>query len=376
MHTITRREGWLLRTRAHCLHPETTTKSASAAVSALCGVQAQEKHSALLSVRPRTTGANAADIDAALAEHRTLVRTWCMRGTLHLVASEDVRWLLSLFGPHFAPRGPEPKQLAEAGFGETELEHAMRIVQRVLTDADPLTRDELAARLREEGVTVDPTSREPNILVRQAALRGILCEVAPIDGENAYGLLEEWVTVTDPPAREDSLKTLAERYLRGYQPATFDDFAYWSGLPKRDLRPAWESIAEDTTEIMVGKDAMTMFTDDVHGDSDTADSTPIVRLLPGYDTSLLGYTVANRPVPAAAHERVWPGAGVIRPTLVVDGAVVGTWKLDRTVSPPLVRIAAFESFEADVRQRLADEVADIGRFLGIDAEHSVEEEPL
>lgn len=369
MRSFTSEAVWALRMRSQRLTPETTVESVPAVATALCGIQAQEKPAATLAVRPRTTDTVAADVDSSLYEERTTVRTWCMRGTLHLVASADLPWLLSLFGPHFAPRGPEPKQLAEIGFDD-ELERTMAVVERVLAADGPLTRDELVVRLREAAVDVDPASRAPNFLVRQAVLRGILCEVAPKGGDNAYGLLDEWVNVAEPPAREVALSTLARRYLAAYQPASLDDFAYWSGLPKRDVRAAWESIADEMREIAVDGTEMCMLAEDVPAEA-PAPTDPVVRLLPGYDTYLLGYSVANRPVPATSRSQVWPGAGVIRPTVVVDGAVVGTWRLERTGTPQ-VQVVPFESLAADVRRGIEAEVADLGRFLELDPTLHVE----
>ncbi|SFL12461.1 Winged helix DNA-binding domain-containing protein [Halogranum rubrum] len=355
-----------LRMRSQRLHPATTVTAVSDAAEALCGVQAQETRSAMLSVRARTAGLVASDVEASLHEERTIVRTWSMRGTLHLVARDDLSWLLSLFGPHFAPRGPEPKQLAEVGFDEAELERTMDAIRRVLDDEGPLTRDELAARLRESGVDVDPTSRTPNFLIRQAALRGVLCEVAPKAGDIAYDVVAEWVSSPAPPDRDVALATLARRYLSAYQPTTLDDFAYWSGLPKRDVRAGWESIADERSDVTFGERTLSMRTADVP-DTDPTQSKTTVRFLPGYDTYLLGYRPENRPVPTAFHTQVWPGAGIIRPTVVVDGAVVATWTLDKSASP-VVGVRPFEPLDDAIVVGLETEAADLGRFLGLDVE--------
>lgn len=370
MHSFTDDALGPLRIRSQRLHPTTAVTAVSDVVDLVCGLQAQEKRSAILSVRPRTTGLVAGDVEASLHEARTTVRTWCMRGTLHLVARDDLSWFLSLFGPHFAPRGPEPKQFAEMGFDEATLEETMDVIRRVLSDDGPLTRDELATRLSAAGVDLDPTSRAPNFLIRQAALRGILCEVAPEEGNIAYDVLEEWVSSPEPPDRDVALATLARRYLSAYQPTTLDDFAYWSGLPKKDVRAAWESISGETTDAEFGERTLSMLTADVPTEMLPEPDTT-VRLLPGYDTYLLGYRPENRPVPEAFHTQVWPGAGIIRPTVVVDGAIIATWTVDKSASP-VVGVRPFEPLDDDVVSKLASETADLGRFLGIDPELTVE----
>ncbi|MEV0619187.1 crosslink repair DNA glycosylase YcaQ family protein [Nonomuraea sp. NPDC050404] len=56
----------------------------------LCGVQAQVASSARLVVAVRSAGPDPGEIDRALWEERTLVKTWIMRGTLHLLPADQL----------------------------------------------------------------------------------------------------------------------------------------------------------------------------------------------------------------------------------------------------------------------------------------------
>ncbi len=76
-------------------------QSVTRVVKELCGLQAQDAHAATLAVRPRSAGLFAADIEHARVQQRSVIRTWGQRGTLHLLATEDIDWLLSLLGPVF-----------------------------------------------------------------------------------------------------------------------------------------------------------------------------------------------------------------------------------------------------------------------------------
>src|SRR5688500_10986534 len=95
-----------LRVRAQRLDAPGTAAAVGAAqvqqiVRAVVGVQAQDERAAALSLRARGVGLTAADVDQARTGERSVVRLWGMRSTLHLVAAEDVGWLLALLGPLF-----------------------------------------------------------------------------------------------------------------------------------------------------------------------------------------------------------------------------------------------------------------------------------
>ncbi|WP_224269168.1 winged helix DNA-binding domain-containing protein [Haloprofundus salinisoli] len=365
------------RLRSQRLTPRTDDESSpSELLSSVCGVQAQEKRAAALGVRARSRTLTEADLERALYEDRSVVRTWCMRGTLHLVATADLPLLLSLFGETFASRGPEPKRLEAMGLGDTDIDRAMEQIRTALGEDGPLTREELATRLQRGGVDVDPSSQAPYFLVRRAALLGIACEVAPKEGQMAYDLLDEWVSVDESPDRQTALVDLARRYLRAFQPASVDDFAAWSGLYVRDVKLAWGLVADETTEVVVdGRDAA-MLTEDLEAyesamesrAESTVEAADRVRLLPGYDSLLLGYEKEARPIPRGYESQVWPGSGIIRPTLVADGEVTGTWRLDRARATTAVVVDPFERLAPELEAPLRDEVEAIGEFFDTDVE--------
>src|SRR4051794_27242334 len=135
-------------------------------VRAIGGVQAQEPNAAALSIRARTEGLTAADVEHALVEDRSIVRTWAMRGTIHLVAAEDAGWLHSLLAP-LAMAG-EQRALDKL---EVPLDHrslAVRTIVRALAGNGPLTRAELNEQLGRVGI--DTAGQRAAHLPRLAAL--------------------------------------------------------------------------------------------------------------------------------------------------------------------------------------------------------------
>jgi len=326
----------------------------------LGGLQAQAREAAALGVRVRSRGLTAADVERARLEERTIVRTWAMRGTLHLVHVEHLPGLLSVFGELYAWRGQ--RRLADLGLDHNASERSMTVIKDALAAHGPLTRIGLAQKLVEAGIKVAPKSQAPVHLVRRACLLGIACEVAPIDGKDAYALLHDWLTLESRVDRVESLGQLAHRYLRAYGPATARDFAAWSGLPVADVREAWRAVSHVLVEVVAGGRPASMLQRDVEGPKLVPGDAMQVRLLPAFDTYLLGYQDRQLTVAAQHARRVLPGGGVLRPTVISLGRVMGTWSLHRSGKLSVAEIHPFDVLGPGFEQGLRTEVADIGRF--------------
>jgi hypothetical protein len=325
----------LQRARAQHLIGERLTDVATA-VRAVAGIQAQDPVAAALSIRVRTSGLTRADVQHALVEDRSIVRLWAMRGTIHLVPSEDAAWLVDLLGP-LGMTGSR-RRLAQLGVPETDLPQAAKLIQAALSEHGPLTRAELMEHLARAGIATDGQAAAH--LPMLAALHGLVCFGPPRGGKPTYALREDWLG-TDLPRlpRERAVAELARRYLRAFGPAAPEDFASWSGLPLRDARAAWPEGARDGTPV------------------DPPDPAA-VRLLPAFDTYLLGYRSRELTVPAEHAREVWPGGGIVRPTVVANGRAVGTWRR----AGRKVEVEPFPNAAID-DEALAEEVADVQRFL-------------
>ena len=301
-------------------------------VRALTGIQAQDRPAALLALSARSAGGTAADAERALAGGG-LVRTWAMRGTLHLVAAEDLGLLGVVYGDLALRRGA--RRLAQLGLAPEAAQRSSREAGRLVAEAGPLTRHELAAGLRGRGVAVGG-GQAPVHVVARAAAAGVLVEVGTRDGEPVYGPAPPG----RPPERGAALVELARRYEAAHRPAGAGDFARWSGLPADDVRRGWAGVAPASAD---------------------ASEPGGVRLLGAFDEWLLGWADRS-PVVATAHaQRVAPGGGIIRPVAIDDGRAFGTWRLDR--SRGAVELTTFGRSTAARRAGVAAEVARIGAFL-------------
>jgi Winged helix DNA-binding domain len=351
-----------VRLRAQLL-AGTGASDPAGAVSRVVGVQAQAAPPARLAVRARTDGSTADDVDAATRSRGpTLVRGWVMRGTLHMVAADDLGWLVALFGPQTIRS--DARRRAELGLSDRLCERVLDILPAVLTE--PMTRAALIERLGDAGIPVTPGGQAPAHLLMFAACAGVICRGPDLDrDEPTYVPVDSWLpararrTTKD---RDDALRELAARYLSGYGPATVDDFAAWSGLPKRDARAGVESLGSDAEVVSTELGDMLA----IVASLEPADAAARVRLLGAFDTLLLGYRSRDLLLDPRHAKQVQAGGGMIAATVLVDGRIVGTWKLDRGARRNSITVSPFDTLPRGSAAGIEAEVADVGRFLGME----------
>jgi len=306
----------------------------------------------------------AADVEYARVQERTIIRTWGQRGTLHLLATEDLGWLLPLFGPVFI--AGDRRRREELGLDEDTCARAISVIRDVLASQGALTRAELVEQLAARGIRLTGQAR-PHLLYR-AALEGIICLGPERGAEPTYVLLNDWVE----PGRatlspEAALAELVLRYLQAYGPATPEDLAAWSGMPISRIRPAWPRIADQLLEVEVAGSPAWMLKTYAAWLDEPPTPAPIVRLLPGFDIYLLGYQNRDLAVPSQHAKRINAGGGMIHPVLLVDGRAVGTWKSKRQKNRLEVVVEPFDQLAIRVQQGLQAEITDFARFLGVPA---------
>ncbi len=280
------------------------------------GLQAQVLSAAALGMRVRSTGLHASDVNRALNDDRSIVRGWLMRGTLHMVAAEDFRWLVQLLGPVFV-RASATRH-TQLSLDDDVKTRGVAAIRKILTDSGPIARYELVDRLRRRGIALDPKTQAPIHLIGLAALHGVLCLGPERDnGDPTYVLVDDWVRPARTLSREVALGELARRYFAAYGPATVEDLGAWSGISMAEARSAVTtakaSLAEVTIQGQPGfvrKDRQTRV---------TKSAAPQVRLLPAFDAYLLGYRRRDLAVPPALQRRLQRGGGWLHPAVVVNG---------------------------------------------------------
>jgi uncharacterized protein YcaQ len=365
MNTISSAQIQELRLRAQHLHRPDNQPDLSVGqlMSAVFALQAQDKVAAYRSLWVRGGRYMAeTDVTHALEEERSVVRTWCMRGTLHLLPAADLGWLLPLFGSRFIRQ--TRRRYEQLGLTVKHFRRANGLLPRLLNKEGPLTRPELARQLADEGI---PTQGQAiHHLLRRAALEGIICFGPGRNGEETYVALETWLEMSNPLADNEALALLARRYLRAFGPATPADMAAWSGLSKTQCRSGFSRNSDDLLELATAAGPIWLLRDWAGWLDEPAGNQTTVRLLPGYDAFLLGYQDRDLTVPTAYAKEVHPGGGLIRATVLVNGRAAGTWKVERRKNNLVVKIAPFFKLNEGVMSLLEEEVQDLGRFHDMD----------
>jgi hypothetical protein len=314
-------------------------------VAWLGGMQGQDYPGAKWSIGLRLPDATDADVVRAIDAGK-IIRTWPMRGTLHFVAAQDVRWMLMLTSPKNITGSASRRRNLE--LDDKTLACCREVFTKTLQGGKQKSREEMYAALAQANISTD--GQRGYHILWSCALHGLICLAATGDKEQNFALLEEWVAPTQEKTREEALAELASRYFTSRGPVTLQDFIWWSGLSAAEARLGLDAIKSQLVQETVGKLAYWMRQDSTRPKQETS-----VFALPGFDEYLLGYKDRSAVLDPAHAEQVCPGGnGMFASTIVVDGRVAGTWK--RVIKKTCIEITAtpFTSLSKGDKIRFAE----------------------
>lgn|GEM_PF-4956758 len=223
-------------------------------------------------------------------------------------------------------------------------------------------------------------------VVKLASLQGLVC-FGPDQGQKAtfvhrdrwlHGLLgsatgDGDAKGSDAAPAEDAGAFLMRRYLRSYGPATWRDFASWTGMKVSDTACIGGRLAGDLAEVSVEGQPAWVLRENLEAIRQTAALSapgaltpgPSVRLLPSFDPFLLGHADKSRFVDDDYYKRVFRKAGWLSPVLPVNGRIAGVWALKRKGRKLVITVELFGVLSSDERDLVAAEADNLGRFLGM-----------
>jgi hypothetical protein len=316
---VSARELLRLREFTQRIHPAasgTTTET----VRHLLALQAQDFANGLWAVGIRTRGATRSDVLAALARGE-VVRTLPMRGTLHFVASEDLRWMLSLTSRRTLQS--TKTRFETLGLDAATLERSAALVLRELAGGQ-MGRDEFMKLLAGNGIS--PEGQRGYHVIFYLCQQSLVCWGPPSGTQQALVLVDDWIPARSLPTRDVALQQFARRYFASHGPATERDFAWWAKLTLTDARAAMAACADALTELTHEGSSYWIASSELEAASGIR-ATGGVTVLPGFDEYLLGYQDRSLPLPTQHANRIVPGNnGIFLPMITAKGRVVGTWR--------------------------------------------------
>ncbi len=324
-------------------------------VTWMLALQGQDLPGAKWSVGLRVPGSTLADVDAALARGE-IIRSWPMRGTLHLVPAVDIGWMLQLTAARTL------RSLAaryrELGLDDAAFGRARDIASGVLEGGRAATRAELFKAFEAAGITT--TGQRGPHLIGQLHQTRHLC-LGPMRGnDQAVVLLEDWVPNPRTFDRDQALGEFVRRYFAGHGPATLRDFIWWTKLSVRDSAVGMAIAREHLEEVVVDGTSYWM------APAPPRRASRRVHALPGFDEFLLGYQDRSASLAAEHAPVIVPGNnGMFQSTIVVGGRVVGIWRRKKTPTGVTISPMPFEDMSKRQLSGFRAAAAAYGRFLRV-----------
>lgn len=357
------------RLERHFLTKRAPRQELLSVVSALCGLHAQVAGSPESALWARVEGLEPGEVERALEEHRTLVRTWTIRDTVHLVPADDLPLYVAVLRPR--AQGPSDGWLHQRRMTRRQYEAIVENVPRAL-DGRPRTREWLADRLVElAGADVRAPALESwGGVLKVSAHLGDLC-FGPSSGRNVtFVRPDRWLRRPLPTtAPTDARRELVRRLFGAYGVASYDDVYRWLES-SRIARELVEASRDELVEVDVEGRAAWALDHDL--DALTAPRRPRgLHLLPAFDPYLIGPRPREAFVPTEQMRRVFRPQGRVTPVVLVDGRAAGAWSHEQRKGRVRVEVELFSPLDSKRRKALVDEVERLAAFLGGTAELSV-----
>lgn len=293
-------------------------KTPAEAVHWLGAMQAQDYPASLWAIGTRTRAATVADIDQAV-ERREIARTWPMRGTLHWVPAEDLRWMVGLMAPRAVAKAAARTRQLE--IDAKVLSKARKLLERTLRDGGAITRPDAYELFRKNGLA--PDGQRGIHILSLLAHEATLCFGPHEEKQPAFVLADEWLPKGPALSGDDAIAELARRYVRGHGPATAHDFAWWTGLTVTDARAGLEAVRDGLESL--NADGKEYWFEPPKPSKPDLDA---IHLLPGFDEYILGYTDRTAVLSPEHSKRLIPGKnGMFLASIVSDtGEILGAWR--------------------------------------------------
>ncbi len=324
-----------------------------------------------LALSARIPDLRVADVRTALWERRSLVKVHGLRSTIHLVGADDVGLHMAAMRAH--PWGRDGAWLRFHGLDPAGAGPLLDAIGDAL-DRRQLTREELAVEVaaRAGEWALEPMRSNWGSLLAPAAFAGLLCFGPSRGAKVTFVRLDQWIDGWEELDPEASMVEVVRRFFTAYGPASDADVAAWLGMRSADARPFLDALRPELAQVsVVGRPGWCLAAD-LDSTADEPAAVATLRLLPQYDSYILGHRQRDRLVPPAAKARIAADpkgrlehvVGVS--TMLVDGVVGGIWKRAKRGRRLEITVDPTTGLSPAHLELLDREVDRIAAFLGVE----------
>ncbi len=359
----------------HCLSPRVPRQDFIKAAARICGVQAQVMSAAEMALAVRADGLAAQDVQSALWQERSLVKTWAMRATLHLVPARDLP--LYVAARDIDETRNWPYFFEYYGVPKAQYEAYLAAAPQILS-SQPMTREEFANAVAEQIKSPElhslVLSKGWGTPLKPLAWRGDLC-FGPSQGQNVTFVHPgKWLGSWQPLEHHPALQEILRRYLLAYGPSTPEYFARWWSLRLSRTRKLFQSLGDELEPVEVeGWQAFALRS--TLEPMQDLELTGTVRLLPLFDAYVLGLGRGSELeplLPKPFQVQVYRPQGWISAVVLVDGYIRGTWEYKTRAAQTDLKIHLFDSPQPADQKGIEAEAARLAQFLGTELSLSYE----
>jgi hypothetical protein len=363
MKSLTWNQVTAWRLAQHGLAPRLKREQFVEVTSRLYGIHAQVMSAAELALGARTDGLKPQDVQAALWQDRTLVKTWAMRGTLHLLAADDLPL-------HAAARQVDPRNWIDFeshGISRTQGEAFFETVPEIL-GSEPMTREQLAAAVAERlglpalGDLI--ASGGWGTPLKPSAFRGDLC-FGPNQGKNiTFVNPKKWLRKWESVEPEAAFQEIARRYLRAYGPLTPQHFARWWNEGRVNVAQKVFKQIEDELEPVDVEGWQALALRSTVEQMQQAAVSGVIRLLPLFDAYVLDIGRMGEPILSKQYwKKIFRLQGWTTAVVLVDGIIKGVWDYKTKNAQTTVTVEMFDPPPKSIQKGIEAEAARLGGFL-------------
>ena len=287
-------------------------------VSYMGAMQAQEYRMMRWAVEIRTRRPSAKAFKQAFDSGR-IIRLHLMRGTWQLVAAEDYWMMIGLCAPKAIAVTKGWMSSNKISIPDEELMRIRDIFAQSAADLGSATKEDLVRALAQKGISLD--DHRLSYHIRMAEMSGTLCSGELLPMKATYALTADKVKPMAKMDKDEALMRFTRKYFQSRQPATLEDFVWWSGLNISDCRRGI-ALLGDTIHMEKWKGMESYLTDDCRTRGFRKGK---FLLIPPYDEYLISYKSRDIVLPPEHRHHAHNNSGIFQPVIAYDGTICGNW---------------------------------------------------